>query len=136
MKAMDLQPAIDLLAQYRIPEASPCPTGDHGDYEEICQSSRGFECYRKEQLAKDLLLGCTGPSILIWGDGAHGYASAPTMRLRRLLSKYIPAILSSEYLSSAPAVFQRLPQDSTGYEASDCRAVYLLLLSRDVHASS
>ena len=64
MKAMDLQPAIDLLDQhcaervyqYRIPEATPCLTGDHGDYEEICQSqsSRGLEYYRKEQLAKDL----------------------------------------------------------------------------------
>ena len=80
MKAMDLQPAIDLLAQhcaervyqYRIPEAPPCPTSDHGDHEEIyqSQSSRGFECYRKEQLAKGLFLGCTGPSILIWATGA------------------------------------------------------------------
>ena len=90
----------------------PARKADHGDYEEICQSqsSRGFECYRKEQLAKDLFLGCTGPSILIWGDGgfgpkSHGHASAPNMRLRRLLSKYIPVILLSEYLSSAPAVF-------------------------------
>ena len=52
------------------------------------------------QLSKDLFLGCTGPSIRIWGDGgfgptSHGHASA-----RRLLSKYIPVILSSEYLSS------------------------------------
>ena len=57
------------------------------------------------QLSKESFSGCTGPSILVWGDGgfgptSHGYASAPNQRLRRLLSKYIPVIVSSEYLSS------------------------------------
>jgi hypothetical protein len=52
-----------------------------------------FECYQKEQLAahqlsKDLLLGCTGPSIVVWGNGgfgptSRGHASAPNKRLRR-----------------------------------------------------
>jgi hypothetical protein len=55
-----------------------------------------FECYLlvnnlpfPHQLSKDLLLeGCTGPSIVIWGnDGfgptSHGHASAPNKRLRR-----------------------------------------------------
>ena len=65
---------------------------------------------RKEQLAvyklsKDLFSGCTGPSILVWGNGgfgpaSRGHASAPNKGLRRQLSKYIPVIVSSEHLSS------------------------------------
>jgi hypothetical protein len=40
------------------------------------------------QLSKDLLLGCTGPSIVVWGNGgfgptSRGHASAPNKRLRR-----------------------------------------------------
>jgi hypothetical protein len=35
-----------------------------------------------------------------FGPTSHGHASAPNKRLRRLLSKYIPVILSSEYMYS------------------------------------
>ena len=83
-----------------------------------------FECYQKEQLAayqlrrlrarkrKDLLFGCTGrlrarkrPAIIVWANGGFGptsrrHAPAPNKRLRRLLSKYMPVIISSEYCSS------------------------------------
>jgi hypothetical protein len=112
----------------------------------------GFECYKKEQLAahqlsKDLFSGCTGPSVLVWGDGgfgptSHGHASAPNKRLRRLLSKYVPVILSSEHLSSqrSACCLSRM---------KDCRKIQLgmkrvtvkqctscqTLLSRDVSAA-
>ena len=69
-----------------------------------------FECYQKDQLAirklsKRLLEGCIGPTIIVWGNGgfgptSRGHASAPNKRLRRLLSKYVPVVLSSEYRSS------------------------------------
>ena len=69
-----------------------------------------FECYRLEQLAakklSDVLLeGCTGPSVVIWGNGgfgptSRGHPSAPNKRLRRLLSKYCHIMLSSEWRSS------------------------------------
>jgi hypothetical protein len=43
------------------------------------------------QLSKDLLFVCTGPSIVVWGNGgfgpiSHGHAPAHNKRLRRLLS--------------------------------------------------
>ena len=71
----------------------------------------GFECYRKEQLAKDLFLGCTGPSILIWGFGptSHGHASDA---LEASSVEVYPRD-SFEWVSVFSA-FQRMPQDSTG----------------------
>ena len=78
IKTMELQPAIDLLAQHTSKVSTsteylylpPCPIGDHGDHENT-------KFYRKEQLAahqlsKDLFSGCTGPSLLVWGDGGFG----------------------------------------------------------------
>jgi hypothetical protein len=122
IKTMELQPAIDRLAQcssrvstsakYLIHLHARLATMETMKKYVKAKAPRrwGFECYRKEQLAahqlsKDLFSGCTGPSILVWGDGgfgptSHGHASAPNKRLRRLLSKYIPVIVSSEYLSS------------------------------------
>ena len=122
IQTMGMQPAIDLLAQHSSKVSTSAEYLHHmgarlatmGIMKKYVQAKAprrwGFECYRKEQLAahqlsKDLFSGCTGPSILVWGDGSfgptsHGHAAAPNMRLRRLLSKYIPVILSSEYLSS------------------------------------
>ena len=41
-------------------------------------------------LSKDLLIGCTGPSIVVWGLWSNITRSpAPNKKLRRLLSKYI-----------------------------------------------
>ena len=69
-----------------------------------------FECYQKEQLAakklcKNLLSGCTDKTLVVWGNGgfgptSKGHASAPNKKLQRLVSKYIPVIVSSEYGSS------------------------------------
>ena len=107
-----------------------------------------FECYQKEQLAayqlsKDLLFGCTGPSIVVWGNGgfgptSRGHAPAPNKRLRRLLSKYIPVILSSEYRSSqrsacchAALADRPSPKRVTVKQCTTCKT----LLSRDVSAA-
>jgi hypothetical protein len=102
---------------------------------------------RCRELSKDLFSGCTGPSILVWGNGgfgptSHGHASAPNMRLRRLLSKYIPVILSSEYLSSQRSAcclsrmkdchtIQPGMKRVTVKQCTSCRT----LLSRDVSAA-
>jgi hypothetical protein len=96
------------------------------------------------QLSKDLLLeGCTGPSVVVWGNGgfgptSHGHASAPNKRLRRLLSKYVPVILSSEYRSSQRSACchshltdRPSPKRVTVKQCTACKT----LLSRDVSAA-
>jgi hypothetical protein len=122
MSMMKFQPAVDLLAQHSSKVSSSAEYKLHmrarlqtldvmKKYVKAKAPRRWkFECHRKEQLAihqlsKDLFSGFTGPSILVWGDGgfgptSRGHASAPNKRLRRLLSKYIPVIVSSEHLSS------------------------------------
>ena len=69
-----------------------------------------FHCYRKEQLAvkklsEDLRDGCRGKVVVVWGNGgfpptSKGHPAAPNKRLRRMLSKYLPVMVSSEYRSS------------------------------------
>jgi hypothetical protein len=122
MSKMCLQPAIDILSKSssRVSTSVAYMGHLHARLATLDTMKRlvkakapsrwKFECYQKEQLAthqlsKDLLSGCTGPSIVVWGNGgfgptSHGHASAPNKRLRRLLSKYVPVILSSEYRSS------------------------------------
>jgi hypothetical protein len=122
MKKMQLQPAIDLLAQHSSKVSTSTDYKNHlrarlqtlevmKAYVQAKAPRRwNFECHQKEQLAvhklsKDLFSGCTGSSILVWGNGgfgptSRGHASAPNQRLRRLLSKYIPVVVSSEHMSS------------------------------------
>ena len=121
-RGINLQPAVDRLAQ----ASSKVATFDeyllhvHARLETMDKMKelsrlknprrRKFDCYRREQLAvqklsKDLLEGCSGNSVVVWGNGgfgptSRGHASAPNKRLRRLLSKYVPVVLSSEYRSS------------------------------------
>jgi hypothetical protein len=95
------------------------------------------------QLNKDLLSGCTVPSLVVWGNGgfgptSRGHASAPNKRLRRLLSKYVPVILSSEYRSSqrsacCHALLKNRPSPKrvTVKQCVSCNT----LLSRDVSAA-
>jgi hypothetical protein len=69
-----------------------------------------FDCYRREQLAvhkltENLLVGCVGPTVVVWGNGSfgssyRGHASAPNKRLHNRLVKYVHVVLSSEYRSS------------------------------------
>ena len=122
MSKMGLQPAIDVLSQHTSRVSTSVAYMDHLHarlatldtmkrlVKAKAPSRWKFECFQKEQLAthqlsKDLLFGCTGPSIVVWGNGgfgptSRGHAAAPNKRLRRLLSKYMPVILSSEYCSS------------------------------------
>jgi hypothetical protein len=99
IKAIELQPAIDLLAQHSSKVSTSTEYLNHlrarlatmetmKKYVKAKAPRRwGFECYRKEQLAahqlsKDLFSGCTGPSLLVWGDGADSLAPPPMdMRL-------------------------------------------------------
>jgi hypothetical protein len=102
--------------------------------------------YQKEQLAalqlsKDLLFGCSGPSSVVWGNGgfgppSHGHAPAPNKSLRRLLSKYLPVILSSEYESSqrsacCHSILIDRPTRVTVKQCTTCKT----LLSRYVSAA-
>jgi hypothetical protein len=160
MKKMDLQPAIDLLAQSSSRVATSVAYMEHLQARLAtldtmkrlvtakAPSRWKFECYQKEQLAahqlsKDLLSGCTGPSVVVWGNGgfgptSHGHASAPNKRLRRLLSKYVPVILSSEYRSSQRSACchshltdRPSPKRVTVKQCTACKT----LLSRDVSAA-
>ena len=111
-----------------------------------------FECYRLEQLAarklsKDLLGDCTGNSVIVWGNGgfgptSRGHASAPNKRLRRLLSKYVPIVLSSEYRSSQcsacchRAMTSKKRTNGKRAEVKQCtNPTCKTLLSRDVSAA-
>ena len=111
MTKMKLQPAIDLLAQHSSKVSTSTDYAKHLwarlqtlDAMKVYVQAKAprrwkFECYQKEQLAvyklsKDLFSGCTGPSILVWGNGgfgptSRGHASAPNKGLRRQLSKYV-----------------------------------------------
>jgi hypothetical protein len=161
MSKMGLQPAIDVLSQHSSRVCTSVAYMDHLDarlatldtmkrlVKAKAPSRWKLECYRKEQLAahqlsKDLLLeGCTGPSIVVWGNGgfgptSHGHAPAPNKKLRRLLSKYIPVIVSSEYRSSqrSPCCHSHLldrpsPKRVTVKQCTTCKT----LLSRDVSAA-
>jgi hypothetical protein len=160
MSKMDLQPAIDRLSQHssRVSTSEAYMDHLHARLDTLDTMKRlvkakspsrwKFECYQKEQLAahqlsKDLLFGCTGPSIVVWGNGgfgptSHGHASAPNKRLRRLLSKYVPVILSSEYRSSqrsaccqSPLTNRPSPKRVTVKQCTLCKT----LLSRDVSAA-
>jgi hypothetical protein len=107
-----------------------------------------FECYRREQLAvhklsKDLLTGCTGPTVIVWGNGSfgpsyRGHAPAPNKRLRRQLAKYVHVVLSSEYRSSQRSGCCRVkmtdrpsPRRVTVKQCTKCKT----LVSRDVSAA-
>ena len=160
MKKMGLQPAIDELSQHSSRVATSAAYMEHlrarlSTLETMkrfvkakAPSRWKFECYQKEQLAakqlsKDLLSGCTGPSIVVWGNGgfgptSRGHASAPNKRLRRLLSKYTPVILSSEYRSSQRSACchahlknRPSPKRVTVKQCMTCKT----LLSRDVSAA-
>ena len=160
MKKMELQPAIDLLSQYSSRVSSSVAYMEHlrtrldtlDTMKRLVKAKAPsrwkFECYQKEQLAahqlsKDLLFGCTGPSVVVWGNGgfgptSHGHASAPNKRLRRLLSKYIPVILSSEFRSSKRSACchshltdRPSPKRVTVKQCTTCKT----LLSRDVSAA-
>jgi hypothetical protein len=107
-----------------------------------------FDCYRREQLAvhelsKDLLVGCIGPTVVVWGNGGFGpthcgHASAPNKRLRRLLSKYVPIVLSSEHRSSQRSACCHVkmtdrpsPRRVTVKQCTQCKT----LVSRDISAA-
>ena len=123
MKAMDLQPAIDLLAQHSSKVSTSTEYLRHlharlatmetmKKYVKAKAPRRwGFECYRKEQLAahqlsKDLFLGCTGPSILIWGDGGFGPTSTMSGACASTLTKTLILLTSSnEWLPTFPITF-------------------------------
>jgi hypothetical protein len=151
MKKMQLQPAIDLLAQHSSKVSTSTDYKNHlrarlqtlevmKAYVQAKAPRRwNFECHQKEQLAvhklsKDLFSGCTGSSILVWGNGgfgptSRGHASAPNQRLRRLLSKYIHSrcglerahVFPTERLLSFRA--EQLPTEPTEQEAGDGQAV-------------
>jgi hypothetical protein len=160
MSKMGLQPAIDVLSQHSSRVSTSVAYMDHlrarldtlDTMKRLVKAKAPsrwkFECYQKEQLAahqlsKDLLLGCTGPSIVVWGNGgfgptSHGHASAPNKRLRRLLSKFMPVILSSEYCSSQRSACchshltdRPSPKRVTVKQCTTCKT----LLSRDVSAA-
>jgi hypothetical protein len=160
MSRMGLQPAIGVLSQNssRVSTSAAYMNHLHARLATLDTMKRlvkakapsrwKFECYQKEQLAahqlsKDLLFGCTGPSIVVWGNGgfgptSRGHASAPNKRLRRLLSKYIPVVLSSEYGSSqrsacchSKLVDRPSPKRVTVKQCTTCKT----LLSRDVSAA-
>jgi hypothetical protein len=160
MQKMELQPAIDRLSQSSSRVSSSVAYMNHlqarldtmGTMKRLVKAKAPsrwkFECYKKEQLAahqlsKDLLYGCTGPSIVVWGNGgfgptSRGHASAPNKRLRRLLSKYLPVILSSEYRSSQRSACchshlmdRPSPKRVTVKQCTTCKT----LLSRDVSAA-
>jgi hypothetical protein len=94
IKVMELQPAIDLLAQHSSKVSTSTEYLNHlrarlatmetmKKYVKAKAPRRwGFECYRKEQLAahqlsKDLFSGCTGPSFFCLGDGADSLVLPP-----------------------------------------------------------
>ncbi len=160
MAKIGLQPAIDLLSQHssRVSTSSAYIDHLHARLDTLNVMKRlvqakvpsrwKFECYQKEQLAahqlsKDLLSGCTGPSIVVWGNGGFGptsrrHASAPNQRLQKLLSKYVPVITSSEYRSSqrsacchAGLTDRPSPKRVTVKQCKTCKT----LLSRDVSAA-
>jgi hypothetical protein len=165
MKKMQLQPAIDLLAQHSSKVSTSAGYTKHLfvrlqtlDVMKVYAQAKAprrwdFQCHQKEQLAihklsKDLFSGCTGPSILVWGNGgfgptSRGHASAPNQRLRRLLSKYIPVIVSSEYMSSQRSACchsklkdcrQNRPGRQKRVTVKQCTSCKTLL-SRDVSAA-
>ncbi len=107
-----------------------------------------FDAYRKEQLAvkklsQMLLEGCVGPTVVVWGNGGFGptsmgHAPAPNKKLRRMLSKYMHIILTSEYGSSqvsgcclAPMIDRPSRHRVTVKKCVNC----IRLLSRDLSAA-
>ena len=88
MKKMELQPAIDRLSQC---SSRVCSSVDYMEHLQARLDTLGtmkrlvkakapsrwkFECYQKEQLAahqltKDLLFGCTGSTVVVWGNGGY-----------------------------------------------------------------
>jgi hypothetical protein len=83
------------------------------DLAELKAPRRGrFGCYQKEQravkqLSQRLLQGIDPDAsvVVVWGNGGfgptyRGHASAPNKKLRRMLSQYVPIMLSSEWRSS------------------------------------
>jgi hypothetical protein len=76
-----------------------------------CTSRWKFETYRKEQsaikkLSTDLLGGMSPTNTLVvWGNGgfgptSKGHDSAPNKRLRKLLSRFVPIVMNTEYNTS------------------------------------
>ena len=160
-KKMGLQPAIDDLAKH----SSKVSTS--GEYLEHVQARLrtmdlmrtrmkakaprrwAFDCYHLEQLAarklsKDLVSGCGTNVLIVWGNGgfgptSRGHAAAPNKRLRLLLSKYVPVVLSSEYWSSQRSACCHAKLDDrpsqkkrvTVKQCKDCGT----LLSRDLSAA-
>ena len=111
-----------------------------------------FDCYREEQravkqLSANLLRGCGKNVVIAWGNDGFsptykGHASAPNKKLRRLLSKYVPVVLTSEFRSSkrsccCKAEFVSRPRRPDGkrhtvQQCSQCK----LMLSRDYNSAS
>jgi hypothetical protein len=161
MSKMGLQPAIDVLSQHSSRVSTSVAYMDHlrarlatlDTMKKLVKAKAPsrwkFECYQKEQLAahqlsKDLLFGCTGPSIIVWGNGgfgptSRGHASAPNKKLRRLLSKYVPVIRAcGMYRSSQRSACchshlknRPSPKRVTVKQCIECKT----LLSRDVSAA-
>lgn len=160
IKNLCLQPAIDDLAMhtarvhtsvsYLEHVAAKLRTMDIMKRRMQTKAPRrwAFDCYRKEQLAihklsKDLLEGCTGPTLIVWGNGGfnpsyRGHAPAPNKRLRQKLSKYVHIILSSEYRSSQRSGCCRVKMKDrpstrrvTVKQCTSCKT----LVSRDVSAA-
>jgi hypothetical protein len=113
-----------------------------------CPRRWAFDCYRREQLAvhklsKDILVGCTGPTVIVWGCGgfgptSRGHAPAPNKRLRNRLAKYVPIMLSSEYRSSQRSACchkkmkdRPSPRRVTVKQCTDCKT----LVARDISAA-
>ena len=95
------------------------------------------------QISKDIVSGCGKNVLIVWGNGgfgptSHGHASAPNKRLRLMLSKYVPVVLSSEYRSSqrsacCHAKLNDRPSTKrvTVKQCKECKT----LLSRDLSAA-
>jgi hypothetical protein len=159
-KKLNLQPAIDDLANhtsrvhtsqaYLEHVAAKLRTLDTMKTRMVTTSPRrwAFDCYRREQLAvhklsKDLLAGCVGPTVIVWGNGSfgssyRGHASAPNKRLRNRLAKYAHVVLSSEYRSSQRSgcchvgmTDRPSPRRVTVKQCTKCKT----LVSRDVSAA-
>ncbi len=127
-KERNLRRKLGIQSAYNLLSIAPGKTSDLSEYDahiyvveetmdamihraRIKSPSRWkFDCRKKEGLAakklsQDLLSGCVGNSVVIWANGGFapsgkGHAPAPNKRLRRLLSKYLHIVVSSEYRSS------------------------------------
>ena len=121
-KKLRLQPYIDSLAVYPAGAYQVYEYDNHIEVKLSCMEAMKtraqakapsrwkFHCKQREELAakklaQDLIAGCRGNLVVPWGNGGFypsgkGHASAPNKKLRRLLSKYLPIMLTTEHRSS------------------------------------